>query len=110
MGPMQEGIERVLNDVTVGKYDVVVSDQAISPSMRYLHFQELIEIVRETGVQIHPAILVKSSNLPQDMKQEIIESMQQPEPMGDAGTAGAGGPSPGGPQGKAGVGPQPDMA
>lgn len=97
MPGMQEGIERVLNDVTVGKYDVVVSDQAISPSMRYLHFQELIEIVRETGVQIHPAILVKSSNLPQDMKQEILESMQQPAPVGDAGTAGMGGPGPGGP-------------
>jgi hypothetical protein len=92
MPDMMGGVEKVLNDVSIGKYDVVVSDQAISPSMRYLHFQELIEIVRETGVGIHPAILVKSSNLPQDMKQEIIESMQQQPPMGDAGTGGQGGP------------------
>jgi hypothetical protein len=84
---IMSGIEKVLNDVTIGNYDVAVSDQAISPSLRYLHFQELIEIVRETGVGIDPAVLVKASNLPQDMKQEIIQSMQMPMPMpGDAGT------------------------
>lgn len=85
---MMTGIEKVLNDVTVGDYDVVVSDQSISPSMRYLHFQELIEIVQQTGVGIPPDVLVKASNLPQDMKQEIIQAMQQAVVPGPASVGG----------------------
>jgi hypothetical protein len=89
---MMGAVDEILNDVSMGTYDVIVSDQAISPSMRYLHFQELIEIVRETGVGIPPQVLVKASNLPMDMKQEIIQSMSAPAPMGDAGTGSLGGP------------------
>jgi hypothetical protein len=72
---MMGAVENVLNDVTIGDYDVIVSDQAVSPSLKYLHFQELIEIVRETGVGIPPEVLVKASNLPEDMKREIVEAM-----------------------------------
>jgi len=74
------GVEKVLNDVTIGKYDVIVSDQAISPSLRFLHFQELIEIVQQTGVGIPPDVLIRASNLPMDMKQEILQALQQPMP------------------------------
>jgi hypothetical protein len=75
LADLATGVEKVLNDVTIGKYDVVVSDQAMSPSMRYLHFQELIEIVRETGVQIPPDVMVQASNLPEAIKQQVIEGM-----------------------------------
>lgn len=74
------GVERILNDVTVGRYDVVVSDQAVSPAMRYLYFQELIEMIRETGAGVPLPVLVKASNLPQDMKHEVMEALAQPIP------------------------------
>ncbi|MBW1996416.1 MAG: hypothetical protein JRJ29_00485 [Deltaproteobacteria bacterium] len=76
MVDVMTGVEKILNDVTIGKYDVAVADQAVSPSMRYLQFQELLEMIRETGAMIPPTILIKASSLPEDLKREILEELQ----------------------------------
>lgn len=68
--PMPDG--SYFNDITVGEYDVVVSEQPMQITFENSQFNQALEM-KEKGIAIPDQIVVRYSNL-QD-KQEIIEGM-----------------------------------
>lgn len=68
--PMPDGT--YLNDITVGEYDVVVSEQPMQVTFNNSQFTQAMEM-KKAGIAIPDQIPVRYSNL-QD-KQEIIEGM-----------------------------------
>lgn len=73
-----------LNDMTVGKYDVVVSEQPMQITFENSQFTQALEI-RKAGISVPDWAVVKHSNLTD--KQEILSEMRQPQqtnPLDDA--------------------------
>jgi hypothetical protein len=64
---------RYLNDVTVGTYDVVITEQPMQVTFMNSQFQQALEM-REKGVRIPDATVVQYSNL--SNKAEILHGMQ----------------------------------
>jgi hypothetical protein len=99
----QGGPDRILNDVTIGKYVAVVDPTPISATFMQAQFEEtmtLLEKLGPAGAQLMPAVIdlvIASSSLPR--KQEWIERLQavlgggQPQqPQGAPPGAPQGGP------------------
>jgi hypothetical protein len=63
----------VLNDVTVGEYDVVISTEPASDNMQEEQFEEAVKL-KELGVRLPDSVLIRHSNL--ENKQEIAEQME----------------------------------
>lgn len=63
-----------LNDLTTGEYDVVISEQTITPSWENGQFQQALEM-RKAGINIPESTVLRYSNLAD--KQEIAKSMSQ---------------------------------
>jgi hypothetical protein len=76
--PMPDG--SYFNDITVGEYDVVVSEQPMQVTFENGQFNQALEM-RKEGVAIPDPIVVRYSNL-QD-KQQIIEGMTNAKPAAD---------------------------
>lgn len=75
----------VLNDLTLGEYDVVVSDQPHQATFRDSQFRQALEM-RQAGVALPDHILIQYSNLAK--KNEILESLRgQPDPIKEAEAA-----------------------
>jgi len=108
---------QILNDVTLGTYNVVIDEAPASKTFLQGQFQEALEM-REKGVPVPDKVLIKLSSLPG--KDEILGEMEQaalaqaqaaaaaaaPQPVPAAAPA----PLPGGPEVRplpmpAGVGP-----
>jgi hypothetical protein len=53
------GISAVLNDVTVGEYDVTISDKEIMPTMRLERFRYFTELVKGGALPLPPEVMVK---------------------------------------------------
>jgi hypothetical protein len=51
--------EQVLNDVTVGRYDVVISDKELMPTMRLERFRYFTELIKSGALPLPPPVLVK---------------------------------------------------
>ena len=69
-----------LNDVTIGTYDVVITEQPMQITFQNSQFQQALEMMK-AGAPIPPAVLVRYSNLAD--KQEILASMQSNQPPTD---------------------------
>ncbi|CAM3407005.1 Genomic island protein [Paracidovorax anthurii] len=65
---------RYLNDVTVGTYDVVITEQPMQVTFQNSQFQQAMEM-RKAGIAIPDPAVLRYSNLAD--KQEILASMQQ---------------------------------
>lgn len=65
-----------LNDMTVGKYDTVISEQPMQVTFENSQFTQGIEL-RKAGVAIPDWAVVKHSNLAD--KQEILAEMRKPQ-------------------------------
>lgn len=70
----EEATGRILNDMTIGKYGVVVSQSPSSPTVRNRNMMTLVEAVK-AGMPIPPDILIDASDLP--MKDEIKTRMRE---------------------------------
>lgn len=73
-----------LNDVTIGKYDTVITEVPMQVTFENSQFEQAIKM-REKGIQIPDPVVVRYSNLAD--KQEIIEAMstsQAPDPEKEA--------------------------
>lgn len=68
------------NDVTVGTYDVVISEQPMQVTFQNSQFQQVLEM-RKVGVRIPDPSVIRYSNLAD--KQEILEGMQTEPPAPD---------------------------
>lgn len=66
------------NDMTVGKYDVVISEQPMQVTFENSQFTQALEI-RKAGVAVPDWAVIKHSNLTD--KQEILSEMRQPQPQ-----------------------------
>lgn len=76
------------NDMTVGKYDVVISEQPMQVTFENSQFTQALEI-RKAGIAVPDWAVVKHSNLSD--KQEILSEMRQPneqvDPLAEAKAA-----------------------
>lgn len=63
----------VINDLTIGEYEVVVTTAPAKNNFQETQFQEATQL-RELGVNIPDSILIQNSSL--ENKQEIIDSQQ----------------------------------
>uniref|UniRef100_A0A6M3L2F0 Putative structural protein n=1 Tax=viral metagenome TaxID=1070528 RepID=A0A6M3L2F0_9ZZZZ len=73
--------EQVLNDVTVGKYDVVIDETPSSPTAKMANFASMLEALK-LGMPIPPEQIVEASDWPN--KEEIkqgVSIMKQFEQM-----------------------------
>ncbi len=69
-----------INDVTIGTYDVVITEQPMQVTFQNSQFQQALEM-RKAGVRINDATMVRYSNLSD--KQEILESLPSDQPPAD---------------------------
>ena len=63
-----------LNDITIGEYDVVITEQPMQVTFENSQFNQALEM-RKEGVQIPDATVIRYSNLSD--KHQILEQMQQ---------------------------------
>ncbi len=74
------GVTRIINDVTVGKYQVVVDDSPISDTFLNAQFQEMMHILQQMGPTIAPYmpmfadLIMDMSSMPR--KDEWVERIQ----------------------------------
>lgn len=68
-----QGAERALNDITVGRYETVVTTAIQTPTARFANYMALLEAIK-IGVPIPPTLLAKASDWP--YKDEIIQGIQ----------------------------------
>lgn len=76
-----------INDVTVGEYDVVISEQPMQVTFENSQFQQALEM-RKAGIQIPDATVIRYSGLTD--KHEILGNMQgqaAPDPRAEADAA-----------------------
>lgn len=64
---------RVVNDLTVGEYDVVVSSVPVRETLEDSQFEQAVAL-RELGVTIPDSVLIESSRL--QNKRQVLEAMQ----------------------------------
>lgn len=81
-----DGQGGVLNDLTIGEYDVVVTEQPMQVTFENSQFTQIMEM-REKGVRIPDSFVVRNSNIAD--KQDIIDAMEQqsaapPDPLNEA--------------------------
>lgn len=69
-----------INDVTIGTYDVVITEQPMQVTFQNSQFQQALEM-RKAGVRINDATMVRYSNLSD--KAEILESLPGDQPPAD---------------------------
>lgn len=70
----KKGPESILNDVTIGEFDVVVSEEPINSSNRQAMFNTLVELAHQ-GVAIPPDIIVEMADPPQ--KEKILKRLRE---------------------------------
>lgn len=80
--PMPDG--SYWNDITVGTYDVVITEQPMSVTFENSQYQQSLEM-RKEGVKIPDAVVVRYSSLAD--KQDILSQMQTTDPRAEADTA-----------------------
>lgn len=73
-----DGIERTLNDLSVGDFDIVVSDTPAAATQRVAAFYAALEAIK-LGVPIPPDMLVELSDWPfkDEIKRRILEEQQK---------------------------------
>jgi len=65
---------KIVNDLTIGTYDVIVTTAPARSNFQETQFQEAVQL-RELGVDLPDSVLIQNSSL--ENKSEIIESQQQ---------------------------------
>lgn len=75
--PTHEGT--IVNDLTVGKYDVIATSQPSRASFVETQFAQLIQMA-QAGIQVPPDVMIEASNLAR--KSEIAERIRQQMGMG----------------------------
>ena len=55
----QGGIRQILNDVTTGTFDIVLTDKDVMPTMRMERFKQFVELVRNGALPLPPPVLLK---------------------------------------------------
>lgn len=86
--PQNDG--SILNDMTIGEYDVVISEQPMQITFDNSQFEQVKAMKKDMGINVPDKWVLRYSNLAE--KQEIAQdiaaaSQQQPDPLQDAKVA-----------------------
>jgi hypothetical protein len=73
---LMTGIEKLLNTKDLGRYDVVVGEMQMSPTMQLAYFSMFSEMAAK-GLPIPPSMIIKLSPLPEKEKQESLKAIEQ---------------------------------
>ncbi len=72
-------VERILNDVTIGEYDIVISNSPYGPTEREMEFVKLVDLMKfaltispEFGIKLFP-VMVKASD--SSYRSEVLEAL-----------------------------------
>lgn len=81
--------DSIINNLTIGEYDVVISEVPMQVTFENSQFQQVLELLK-AGVQIPPQYLIRYSMLAD--KQELIDAMEaqaqeKPDPLLEAKVA-----------------------
>lgn len=71
----------IVNDITLGEYEVVVTSQPLAATFADTQFQQLLDM-QERGIPIPADVIILASNL--SNKQQLAERMANPEDNGAA--------------------------
>jgi len=74
-GLVGEVINEVLNDSSLGKYDVTIGEGAYTETTRMANHAMLMEMA-SGGIPIPPSILIQESSLPESSKSQIITALE----------------------------------
>ncbi len=100
-------IYSTLNDLTVGEFDVVITESPATPTKRYSDFLQFMELMKTPLgamiAQVAPDLFLEFSDLP---NKEMVAKRLQQATQGMA-QQGQGGPMPGQPQGSQANAPTP---
>lgn len=72
----------IVNDLTIGEYDIVVTNQPERDTLEDSVFEQAAEMRKELGVAIPDDVLIKSSRLPN--KIEVVEAIEAQNNSEDA--------------------------
>ena len=67
-------IDKVLNDINIGKYDVAVGEAVMSETMRKAQFEELKEFIQLFPEIINPQVVLEESTLPAAVKSRLLQA------------------------------------
>jgi hypothetical protein len=65
----------IVNDVTLGEYDIVVTSQPERDTMEDSTFEQLVEMKKELNIQVPDSVFIQTSRLPD--KSMVIEAIEQ---------------------------------
>lgn len=68
-------LEKILNDTSLGVYDVTVGEGAYNETTKMANYASLMEMV-DKGFPIPPEVIVNESNLPESSKNKILQAIQ----------------------------------
>lgn len=95
----QRSADTIVNDITVGTYDVSVNTVPLAKSFLDAQFEEILRLRTEAQIPIPDGFLIRASSLPG--KEELVAATeaarQQQEALAATQGMGPGGPAPGGP-------------
>jgi len=74
---LQRTINKVLNDVSIGKYDVAVGESVMSETMRMAQFNELKEFVQMFPQAVNPQVIIEESSLSPAVKSRLLQTPTQ---------------------------------
>lgn len=80
---------RILRDLTVGDYDAAVHERPANVTFNNSEFEQLKAMVKEMGIAIPPAVVVRASNLAdkEEIAQALREAQGEPDPRIEAEAA-----------------------
>jgi hypothetical protein len=76
----------IVNNVSLGRYDVVLDDSSLEDSFLAAQFQELMQM-REVGIPIPPEFLIDASTVPRkdELKLKLLAAQSMAPPPADGG-------------------------
>lgn len=74
-GLVGQVINEVLNDSSLGKYDITIGEGAYTETSRIANHMMLMDMAK-SGIPIPPDILVSESNLPESTKAKILAAVE----------------------------------
>jgi len=72
-------VHQIVNDLSIGEYDIVISDTPVTPTQRQAQFWALVDAASKLGINVPFDMLLDASDLPQkeELKQRFLQAQQQ---------------------------------
>lgn len=84
---LQESLTKVLQDTSLGKYDIAIGESATNETIKYANYTTLLDMIGK-GIPIPPDVLIEESQISAASKQKIKASIEQQQQMAQAAPKG----------------------